>query len=193
MTLDLLLSDVDIWHVRANSYRSEPAIESSISAMTKKSFQPDISLISELHNSFPFLRVQDEDSRTIRGPADLVRGLAVAAELQAIKDRAAEITLSYNNVRGRIERLYDIVKTNVLIKKEVMALKNDQQRTAVVSLVCPEIEDRLAEVNRVLSAADTITRNVNQSYNILKLQVDIVKEMMYEGGLTKAIRGGDRS
>lgn len=190
---DLLLSDIDIWHVRANSYRGEPAIEASISAMDKKSFKSDLTLISELHECFPFLRTQDEDSRTIRGPADLNRGLAVAAELQAIKDRAAEITLSYDNVRGRIERLYDIVKTNVLIKKEVMALKNDQQRSAVVSLCCPEIEDRLADVKRVLAAAETVTRNVNQSYNILKLQIEIVREMMYEGGLAKAMRGGDRS
>lgn len=193
MNLDPLLSDIDIWQVRATSYRSEPAVEASLAQMTKKSFQPDLTLISELHDCFPFLRTQDEDSRTIRGPADLTRGLAVAAELQAIKDRAAEITLSYDNIRARIERLYDIIKTNVLIKKEVMALKNDQQRNAVVSLCCPEVENRLADVKRVLSAAETVTRNVNQSYNILKLQIDIVKEMMYEGGLSKAIRGGDRS
>ena len=183
-----LLSEVDIWHARTIEYRSEPAIETSIMAMAKESFKVDLTLISEMHECFPFLRTQDEDARTIRGPADLTRGLAVAAELQAIKDRAAEVTLSYDNLRARIERLYDIVKTNVMLKKEVISLKNDQQRSAVVSLCCPEIEDQLSKVKRVLSSADTVTRNVNQSYNILKLQIDIVKEMMYEGGLAKTLR-----
>ena len=182
------LSEVDIWHARAIAYREEPAIEAAIVTVLKKGFKTDTSLIAELHGCFPFLRQQDEDARTIRGPADLTRGLAVAAELQAIKDRSAEVTLSHDSIRGRIERLHDVVRTHVFLKKEVMALKNDAQRNAVVSLTCPEIEDRLSAVKRVLSAADTVTRNVNQSYNILKLQIDIVKEMMYEGGLSKTIK-----
>jgi hypothetical protein len=185
--------DDDIWQARVSQYRDEPAIEQAILTAKKKAFKPDTSLVSELHNSFPYLREQEENARTIRGPADLNRGLAVSAELQAIKDRAAEITLRYDNIRGKLERLHDIVRTNVFLKKEVMFLKNDPQRLAVVSMTCPEIEDRLAGVKRILSAAETVTKNVNQSYNILKLQIDIVREMMYEGGLAKAMRGGDRS
>lgn len=183
-----LLSDVDIWHARSLTYRNDPAIESSIVAVAKKAFHVDLTLIKELHACFPFLREEDESSRAIRGPADLTRGLAVAGRLQAIKDRSAEITLTHDNIRGRLERLHDVVRSVVFLKKEVMALKNDAQRSAVVSLTCPEIEDCLADVKRVLAAADTVTRNVNQSYNILKLQIDIVKEMMYEGGLAKSMR-----
>lgn len=189
MTTDI---DTDIWQVRVSQYRDEPAIEAAILSVRKKSFKPDTSLISELHNSFPFLREKEEQARTIRGPSDLNRGLAVAAELQSLKDRAAEITLTHDNVRGKLERLRDIIHVNVFLKKEVILLKNDAQREAVVTMVCPEIEDRLSAVKRILSAAETVTKNVNQSYNILKLQIDIVREMMYEGGLAKAMRG-DRS
>lgn len=185
--------DDDIWQARATAYRDEPAIEQAILASKKRAFKPDGSLIAELHQSFPFLREQEENARTIRGPADLNRGLAVAAELQALKDRSAEITLKYDNIRGKLERLHDIVRTNVCLKKEVIFLKNDSQRSAVVSMTCPEIEDRLSVVKRILASAETVTRNVNQSYNILKLQVEIVREMMYEGGLAKSMRGGDRS
>lgn len=185
--------DDDIWQARVSQYRDEPAIEQAILTSKKKGFKPDTSLISELHNSFPYLREHEENARTIRGPADLNRGLGVTAELQAIKDRAAEVTLRYDNVRGKLERLHDIVRTNVFLKKEVMFLKNDAQRSAVVSMTCPEIEDRLASVKRILSAAETVTKNVNQTYNILKLQIEIVREMMYEGGLAKSMKGGDRA
>jgi len=183
-------SDDGIWQARVTQYRDEPVIESAITTAGKKNFKPDLSLISELNTSFPFLREQEENARTIRGPADLNRGLEVAARLQAIKDRAAEITLQYDNMRGKLERLHDIVRTNVFMKKEIILLKNDPQRLAVVSMTCPEIEDRLSSVKRVLAAAELVTKNVNQSYNILRLQIDIVREMMYEGGLSKAMRGG---
>ena len=186
-------SDDGIWQARVSQYRDEPVIESAITTAGKKNFKPDLTLISELNNSFPFLREQEESARTIRGPADLNRGLEVASRLQAIKDRAAEVTLQYDNMRGKLERLHDIVRTNVFMKKEVILLKNDPQRSAVVSMTCPEIEDRLSSVKRVLAAAELVTKNVNQSYNILRLQIDIVREMMYEGGLSKAMRGGDRS
>ncbi len=181
--------DDGIWQARVSQYRDEPAIERAILTAKKSSFKPDTSLISELHNSFPYLREQEENARTIRGPADLNRGLAVSAELQAIKDRAAEVTLRYDNIRGKLERLHDIVRTNIFLKKEVMLLKNDPQRLAVVAMTCPEIEDRLSAVKRILAAAETVTKNVNQSYNILKLQVEIVREMMYEGGLAKVTKG----
>lgn len=189
----IVSNDDDIWQARVSQYRLEPAIAGAIVSATKKGLKPDTSLISELHGCFPFLRQQEEGARTIRGPADITRGLAVAAELQAIKDRSAEITLMYDNVRGKLERLHDTVSTNLLVKKEVILLKNDSQRSAVVSLTCPEIEDSLSAVRRILAASETVTKNVNQSFNILKLQVEMVKEMMYEGGLSKAMRSGDRS
>lgn len=183
------INDDSIWQFRVSQYRDEPAIEAAILTAKKKAFKPDTSLIAELNNSFPHLRNQEEQSRTISGPSDLSRGLAVAAELQAIKDRAAEITLQYDNVRGKLERLYDIVRTNIFMKKEILLLKNDPQRMAVVSMTCPEIEDRLSGVKRVLTAAELVTKNVNQSYNILRLQIDIVREMMYHGGLAKSLKG----
>lgn len=191
MTLDL--TDDGIWQARVVSYRDEPAIETAITTVKKKAFTPDTTLISELNTSFPFLREQDETARTIRGPSDLAVGLAVASKLQSLKDRAAEITLRYDNIRGRLERLHDIVRTNLFLKKEVILLKNDAQRIAVVSLTCPEIEERLSAVRRILAAAELVTKNVNQSYNILRLQTDIVKEMMYEAGLAKSMRGSERA
>jgi len=185
--------DIGLWQARSEGYRAEPVIQSAIRSSCKRNMKPDTSLITELHSYFPFLREKEESSRTIRGPADLNRGLSVAAELQAIKDRTAELILSYDNMRGRLERLHDVVKSTLFLKKEVILLKNDAQRNAVVSITCPEIEDRLSAVKRILSAAETVSKNVNQSFNILKLQVDIVKEMMYEGGLTKALKNGNRS
>lgn len=183
----------EIWESRVSMYRMEPDIANAIAKASKKTFNVDPSLINELGNSFPFLRNQDEDIRIIRGPSDLNRGLAVAAELQALKDRAAEITLRVGDVRSRLERLKDVVRIHVFLKKEVVALKNDAQRNAVVSLTCPEIENPLSLAVRVLEAAELVTKNVNQSYNILRVQVDIIKEMMYEGGLGKAQKLGDRA
>ena len=185
--------DNGLWQARADSYRDEPLIADAIRSSSRKNLKPDTSLIAEFSNYFIFLRDGEESTRTIRGPADLSRGLSVASELQAIKDRAAEIILFYDNMRSRLERYHDVVKSSLFLKKEVIVLKNDTQRNAVVSLTCPEIEDRLSSVKRVLSSAELVSKNVNQSFNILKTQVDIVKEMMYEGGLSKALRSGDRS
>jgi len=184
--------DIGIWQARADAYRAEPVVENAIRSACKKNLKPDVTIIGELHSYFPFLREGEESTRTIRGPSDLNRGLAVAAELQSIKDRAAEVILSYDNMRGKLERLHDVVRSTLFMKKEVILLKNDAQRNAVVSLTCPEIEDRLSAVKRVVSAAEIVSKNVNQSFNILKLQVEIVKEMMYEGGLSKSLKG-DRS
>lgn len=188
-----IASDDGLWQVRVSQYRDEPAIAAAITTSCKRGFKPDTSIISELQASFLFLREHDDNSRAIRGPADLSRGLEVSSKLQALKDRAAEITLRYDNIRGRLERLHDVVRTNLFMKKEILLLKNDPQRLAVVSMTCPEIEGRLSAVKRILSSAELVTKNVNQSYNILRLQIDIVREMMYEGGLGKAMKGGDRS
>jgi len=181
----------DLWSARVLEYREEPAIVSALEAASKSGLKADLSLIREMSNAFPFLREEDKATQAIRGPADLQRALGTASELQSLKDRSAEITLTYSNVLSRLERLRDIIRTVVILKPDVIKLKNDAQRGAVVSMICPVVDDRISRVKRVLSAASSVSKNVNQSFNILKLQNDIVKEMMYEAGLARAVKGKD--
>ena len=174
------------WAAKVVEYREEPAIARSIASASK--FKIDISLVKELSMYFPHLDREERKLKTIRGPADLDRGLEVADEMLTTKDRANYILLTYENYNGKLERLLSIVQSHLFSKKEVLQLKNDAQRKAIISLTCPEIEDRLSKVNRVMDAAQRVIQNTNQTYNILKTQVEIIKEMMYEGGLSNANR-----
>lgn len=176
----------DVWLVRVSEYREEPVIEKAVNSAKK--FKIDLSLVKELATYFPHLDGDERQVKQIRGPADLGVGLEVADKMLVIKDRASHIILVNENYQGRLERLHSIVRSHVLSKREVMSLKNDAQRSAIVALVCPEIEERISRVKRVLDAAHRVVSNTNQSYNILKTQVEIIKEMMYEAGLTKAVR-----
>lgn len=176
----------NFWAAKVVDYREEPAIAKAIASSLK--FKIDITLVRELSGYFPHLDQGERKLKSIRGPADLDRGLEVADEMLTTKDRANYILLTYENYKGKLERLLSIVQSHLFSKKEVLNLKNDSQRKAIVSLTCPEIEDRLSRVNRVMDAAQRVVHNTNQSYNILKTQVDIIKEMMYEGGLSNANR-----
>lgn len=181
--------DDSVWELRISVLRKEPTVEAAIRvATTKSGLHADLSLIRELSTCFPFLREEEEEIRTIRGPADLTRALEIASKLQAIKDRSAEISLQHNNMRGKLERLYDAAESTILLDRDVVTLRNESQRHAVVNRTIPEIVDALSNVKRVLDASDAVTKNVNQSYNILKLQVEVIREMMYQGGLTKALK-----
>jgi len=176
----------DLWVTKTVEYRDEPAIAQAITS--SKKFKIDLSLITELSGYFPHLDDGENAVKSIRGPSDLGVGLEVADRMLTTKDRASYIILVYENYKGKLERLHSIVHSHLLSKKELMALKNDAQRKSVVSITCPEIEDRLSRVNRVLDAAHRVVNNTNQSYNILKTQVEIIKEMMYEAGLSNATR-----
>ena len=181
----------NFWSARVLEYREEDAIANSIASASK--IRVDLSLIKELRRYFPHLDKGDKNVKTIRGPADLPRGLDAAEEMLYIKDRSNYILLVYENYKGRLERLQSIVRSTLLAKREIQGLKNEGQRNAILELTIPEVEENLSRVKRVLSAATRIVSNTNQSYNILKTQVDIIKEMMYEAGLTKAVkRGGEK-
>lgn len=176
----------DFWLVRVEGYRSEPAVAKAISSALK--IKIDTSLIRELKTFFPHLASDEKKVKQIRGPADLDAGLEVADKMLAIKDRASNIILVHENYQGALERLHSIVRAHVLSKKEVMGLKNDSQRNAVLSLVCPEIEERLSRTSRVLAAAHRVVSNTNQTYNILRVQVEIIREILYNSGLTKSLQ-----
>jgi len=176
----------NIWAARVVDYREEPAISAAIAS--SKKFRVDLSLIKELSGYFPHLDRGEKRVKSIRGPADLGHGLEVADEMLTTKDRANYILLTYENYKGKLERLHSIVQAHLISKKEVMVLKNDAQRKAIVSLTCPEVEEKISRVKRVLDAAQRVVNNTNQTYNILKTQVEIIKEMMYEAGLSNANR-----
>lgn len=175
----------NFWASRVVEYRDEETISNAIDSATK--FKIDMSLIKELRGYFPHLSKGEKSAKTIRGPADLIRGLEASEEMLYIKDRANFIILNYENYKGRLERLESIVRSSLLAKREVLALKNEAQRSAILELTAPEIAEKLSRTKRILAAATRVVSNINQSYNILKTQVEIIKEMMYEAGLTKAV------
>ena len=177
----------NFWSARVVEYRDEEAIAQAIASASK--VKVDLSLIKELRTYFPHLKEGEKEVKSIRGPADLGRGLDAAEYMLYTKDRANYIILTYENYKGRLERLQSIVRSSLFSKREIQGLKNEAQRGSIVELTAPEIEDKLSKVKRVLGAAKLVVTNTNQSYNILKTQVEIIKEMMYEAGLTKAMRG----
>lgn len=180
------MSDDLSWETRAGVYREEAPVSRAIES--SKKIKVDLSLLQELRDYFPRLRESDEGTRRIRGPADLDLALKALDEIHGIKDRSAEIIMVYTDYKSRLERLFSIVETQLLTKREVLMLKNDAQRKAVISITAPEIADRLSKVTRILHAAETVSKNINQSFNIVRAQADIVKEMMYEAGLTGATK-----
>lgn len=173
------------WSSRIVDYREEPCIEHALASAKK--FKFDMSTITELQTYFPHLETEDQKVRQIRGPADLSIGLEVADRMLHMKDRASHIITINENFKGSLERLHSIVRSHLFSKKEVMGLKNDAQRQSIVSLTCPEVESRLSKAGRILDTATRVVSNINQSYNILKLQVDILTQLRYEGGLTKSL------
>tara|TARA_R100001132_G_C3257853_1_gene82923 strand:- start:30 stop:602 length:573 start_codon:yes stop_codon:yes gene_type:complete len=181
------IKDDNWWTVKVSEYREDPVVEASL--RSAKKFKADLSLIKELSGYFPYMEDADTSIRQIQGPADLSVGLEVSARLLSIKDRSSYISLVYTNHKSKLERLHSIVRSHLFSKREVMGLKNDAQRQSIVSLTCPEIEDALIRISRILDAAQRVVLNANQSFNILRVQVDILKELRYEAGLTKAMRG----
>jgi hypothetical protein len=174
------------WQARAAEYRQEPPIAKALDSAKK--IKIDMSILDELQQYFPHMEEADKLVKRIHGPADLQKGMEIAEQIKSYKDRTSYLLLTLNPVKGRLERLLSIVRAQLFLKKEVLNLKNDTQRNAVISITCPEIEEKLDRVSRLVDAAHLVNQNINQSFNILRTQVEIVKEMMYEGGLSNVGR-----
>lgn len=178
-------STSDVWQVRVSEYREEPVVASTLSLVPR--LKVDMSIMRELREFFPHLEDENQSVQHIRGPADFAVGLSASGRMLAIKDRVAFITMTYEDYKHRAERMHTVIKSHLTTKKEFLSLKNEGQRSAIVSLVARELEDLQSKLNRVLSACHLVTKNLNVSYNMLRMQVDIVKEMRYEAGLTRAV------
>ena len=185
------LASSDLWQLRIAQYREEPIISAVLKTVPK--FEVDTSLMKELRTFFPHLEEGDLSVRQIRGPADFEAGLSASGRMLAIKDRVASITMAYEDYKIRAERLHTVIRSHISTKKEFLSLKNEAQRSAIVSLAARELEALQTKIHRILSACHLVTKNLNTSYNMLKMQVDIVKEMRYEAGLTRAVSGSPLS
>ena len=178
-------SAVLTWEDRVEGYRQEPVVRKVLDLLEKKSLSIDLSCIKECHGYLPFLREKDSAVRQINGPDDFDRIIDLVNELNVLKDRVSSILLRYRDVKSRLERGRDLVRHHITLKREVIsALKNENQRVALLGQIMPEMEDRICECDRVIGAADTVYKSLNQTYNLLKIQVEAMSQMFYQAGLS---------
>jgi hypothetical protein len=178
------MSDEDSWAIRVSKYRTEEPIKNILEIVTKPKFVVDKTIETELKNYFIFVQKGELKPRSIRGPADYETALEIFEEIQTIKDRAAEIQLTYASIISDLERLWEIARAHIILKPEIASAKSDTIRYAVLSKTISELESIKSEMASHLKSAELLTKNLNQTYNIINSQVETVKQMVYWRSLT---------
>jgi hypothetical protein len=171
--------DEDIWVQRIVRYRMEEPIPTVLAQITKPRFVLDNTIETELKGYFIFVQKSELKPRGIRGPADYETALQVFEEVQTIKDRIAEILLTYKRINDDLERLWDVARVHIMLKPEVASAKSDAVRLAVVARTVPELEDIMARTKSYVESAELMIKNLNKTYDILATQVDTIKQMVY--------------
>lgn len=178
------MSEDSTWTLKIAKYRTEEPIVSILEAVQKPRFVIDKSLETELKNYFIFVQKSELKPRSIRGPADYSTALEVFEEVQTVKDRVAEIHLTYTSINNDLDRLFEIARTYIILKPEVAGAKSDTIRQAVLSKTVSELEDIRSNITSLLKSSEILTKNLNQTYNVLNSQVETVKQMVYWRSLT---------
>jgi len=127
---------------------------------------------------------RSQDIKYIRGPEDYDTLLEILDNIQRIKDRVCEIQLVYMGLKYDLEELHHIVYVSLWTKQELLSLKNDAQRYAIVSRTIPEVEKLQREVEKIIKAAERVAQNLNQTYNIIHEQDYAITQKMYHRGIT---------
>ena len=172
------------WTIKVAKYRTEEPIVTILETVTKPRFVIDKTVETELKNYFIFVQKAELKPRSVRGPADYSTALEVFEEIQMIKDRVAEIQLTYSSISNDLERLWEIAKAHIILKPEVASAKSDTIRHAILSKVVSELEDLRSTVSGQLKSAEILGKNLNQTYNVMNSQVETIKQMVYWRSLT---------
>lgn len=178
------MSEEASWVIRIAKYRTEEPIVTILETVTKPRFVIDKTVDTELKNYFIFIKNSEMKPRSVRGPADYQTALEIFEEIQMVKDRVAEIQLTYAGINNDLERLWEIAKTHIILKPEIAGAKSDTIRYAVLSKVVSELEDLRTAVGNQLKSAEILTKNLNQTYNIMNSQVETIKQLVYWRSLT---------
>lgn len=124
-----------------------------------------------------------QDVKYIRGPEDYDTLLEILDNIQRMKDRVCEIQLTQMGLKHDLDNLYHIVYIYLWTKRELLSLRNDTQRYAIVSKTIPEVENLQKEVDKVIKAAERVIQNLNQTYNIAREQSYAITQKMYHRNL----------
>jgi hypothetical protein len=167
------------WALRITQYRNEEPIITILDTVRKPKFVPDPSVEIELKSYFLFIQKNESKHKSIRGPADYDTAFEIFEELQVKKDRVAEILLTYQRISSDLDRLRDVAKDHIILKREVLNARSEAVRMAIVARTIPELDDLIANINAIIQSAEILTKNMNKTYDILHTQVDTVKQVMY--------------
>lgn len=162
------------------SFRIESPISNVIETASK--IYLDESIKIELKKYLLFNK--KNDIKHIIGPEDFDVLLNLYDKVQRNKDRVSEIYLNYLSLKKDFEAFYSIVYNFLWLKPELLELKNDNQRSAVVSQTIPEIIKKQKEIEIVIEMAAHVLKSLNNTFNILKEQSVAVQQKMYWRNLT---------
>lgn len=143
----------------------------------------DKTVLSEFNSYFVYGKETRHKDRHIRGPADYEYILDAANDIHRFKDRAGEWVLWYKVYRRRLYELFNNGQSFLSLKSEVLDLKNEKQRDAVFRQAMPDVTIALADVEEVLSAAESVIENLNMTYYILASQAKVLDSIMYKRNL----------
>jgi archaellum component FlaC len=178
------MSDTESWALLIPKYRNEEPIVTILQTISKPRFVIDSSIETELKNYFIFVQKGELKPRSIRGPADYETALEIFEEIQTIKDRVSEMQLTYASINNDLERLWELAKAHIILKPEIVSAKSDTIRLAVLTKTISELEEVKKKVATHLKSTEILTKNLNQTYNIVHSQVETIKQMVYWRSLT---------
>ncbi len=168
------------WSERILAYKNEEPIVTILAAVNRPGFVIDDSIHKELQGYFLFIQKEGTKvPRSILGPGDYPTISRILDDLQPVKDRAAEVLMAFTKTKNDLRRLHDLGRNHLILKSEVINLKNEAMRTAVVAQTLHELEIALSKVEAIIESAEILIKTSNQTYNIVDSQLEAVKQSVY--------------
>lgn len=168
------------WQKRIADFRKDATIADALSLAQHPRFKikPD-DLIHELRGYLVYANRNKAEARKIRVET-LETALDVLHEMLVYKDRTGTMQMELASARAQLGSLYEACSTDLSLRKSVMGLRTVGDRGAVVEQVLQKIRRRLDRIDTVLDACEMVTKSLRETYNMLYLQIEIVKLIVYK-------------
>jgi len=168
------------WETHVDGYRLEPRITAVLTGLCRPVFKADPSLSNEIKQLTVFAVAAEATAKHIRGPHDLDAAQSAINEIQSYRDRAVMIWLNAVEIKGKLDRGWYIIQQILYMKAEVQ-VKNQAVRDAIVGQTAREIEDMSSEWEVIVKQSELLIRNCRDAYNAVHTQVEIAKQMWFQG------------
>lgn len=139
-----------------DAIRSEPWIAELNKKLNEKRFQLDPSILDELHEIASHRTVLP----VVRTKADLELLQAQNARCLADRDRVTEILLSYQEIKGSLDQLWEASQARILEFPTFQRLTNQPAREAFMTAILPQVHIKRNVTEMIITMATTLQEHM---------------------------------